>query len=105
LLELKCGCEASDQIEGKLSEVAEALARVAWRPLTPRLVAEALGISGQERARWTKDGRLRHSGQAAVRRGNSPSTPTYSVGVIQNLVVYPEIVTAWREQDAGRGNA
>jgi hypothetical protein len=66
LLELKCGCEASDQIEGKIGEVVEALARVAWRPVTPRLVAEALGISGQERARWSKDGRLPH-----VRRGQS----------------------------------
>src|SRR5580700_6776554 len=79
LLELRCATEVStDLIEGKLDDLAEALARIAWRPLTPRLVAAALGISGQERARWTKDGRLPQSGQVLVRRGPLLSVPTYS---------------------------
>jgi hypothetical protein len=51
----------------------------------------------QERARWTKDGRLPHSGQVAASRGNPVSIPTYSVEVIENLAGHPEIVRAWRE--------
>ena len=101
LLELRCATEVStDLIEGKLDDLAEALARIAWRPLTRRLVAAALGISGQERARWTKDGRLPQSGQVLVRRGPLLSVPTYSVGVIEDLAAQPKILTAWREQDA-----
>jgi hypothetical protein len=106
LLELTCVSEASALFEGKLGNLANALARIAWRPLTPRLVGAVLGISGQERARWTKDGRLPHSGQVAARRGNPVSIPTYSVEVIENLAGHPEIVSAWREQDiAARGKA
>ena len=82
---------SSDLIESKLGSPAEALARIAWRPLTPRLVATALAISGQERVRWTKDGRLPHSGQAVARRGSLLSIPTYSVEAIENLAAHPEI--------------
>jgi hypothetical protein len=90
---------SADLIESKLGNLAEALARIAWRPLTPRLVAAALGISGQERSRWTKDGRLPHSGQVVARRGSLLSIPTYSVEAVENLVAHPEILTAWREHD------
>jgi hypothetical protein len=106
LLELTCVPEASDLIERKLGALADALARIAWRPLTPRLVGAALGISGQERLRWTKDGRLPRSGQVAARRGNPLSVPTYSVEAIEKLARHPGIVTAWREQDtAARGRS
>jgi hypothetical protein len=57
LPELTCVSEACALIAGKLGDLANALAE--RRPLTPRLVGAVLGISGQERARWTKDGRLR----------------------------------------------
>jgi len=87
-------------IAGKLGDLADALAEIAWRPLTPRLVGAVLGISCQERARWTKDGRLPHSGHVVDRRGNPVSIPTYSVEVIEKLAGHPEIVTAWGEQDA-----
>ena len=98
---LELNCENWSLIEGKLSELAAALTIIACRPLTPRLVAAALGISGQERARWTKDGRLPHSGQVVVRRGSPLSIPTYSVEAIQNLAAHPEIVIAWRKRDIG----
>jgi hypothetical protein len=87
-------------IEGKLNELAEALARIAWRPLTPRLVAEALNISGQERVRWTKDGRLPQSGQMLVRGKQLLAVPPYSVMLIEQLAARPEVLTAWREHDA-----
>jgi hypothetical protein len=101
LLELRCVPEAAaDVIEGNLDDLAKALARIAWRPLTPRLVVMALGISGRERARWTKDGRLPPSGQVFAHRGHLLSVPTYSVRLVEDLAARPEISTAWREQDA-----
>jgi hypothetical protein len=100
LLAVMYASETADLIEGKLDDLAEALTRIAWRPLTPRLVRAALGISGQERAHWTKDGRLPSSGQETARRGHLFSIPTYSVEIIENLASHSEIITAWREQDA-----
>ena len=104
-MELRCAPETSvDLINGKLSDLAVALARIAWRPLTPQLVAAALGISGQERARWTKDGRLPHSDQVHDRRGGGRlPIPTYTVALIEDLAVHPETLAAWRAQDAARG--
>ena len=76
---------------------------IAWRPLTPRLVAAVLGmISGQERARWSKDGRLPTSGPAHFRRASTIAVPTYSVAVIERLLASPEILAAWRDQDVAR---
>jgi len=93
-----------DLIDGKLSDLAVALARIAWRPLTPQLVAVALGISGQERARWTKDGRLPHSDQVHdCRGGRRLPIPTYTAALIEDLAVHRETLAAWRAQDAARG--
>jgi hypothetical protein len=104
-LELQCAPEVSaDFIEGKLADLAEALARIAWRPLTPRLVAAALGITGQERARGRKDGRLPHSDQVVDRRsGGRLPIPTYSVRLIEDLLAHPEVLAGWREEDATPG--
>jgi hypothetical protein len=103
LAELKCPPSASgDAIESILQQVVDALVDIAWRPLTPRLVAAALRISGQERVRWTKDGRLPKSGQLLTRRHNGAvlAVPTYAVDMIEHLATYPAILEAWRRQDA-----
>jgi hypothetical protein len=103
LAELKFAPEIHyDLIESKLDTLAKAFADIAWRPLTPRLVVAALGITGQERIRWTKDGRLPKSGQLLTRRGNGAvlQIPTYSVRLIDELAGHPETIIAWRERDA-----
>jgi hypothetical protein len=76
------------------------LARIAWRPLTPRLVAEVLKISGQERVRWTKDGRLPTSGRELVQQRQLIAVPIYAVELIASLAAQPETLTAWRLRDA-----
>ncbi len=91
---------SASSIANSLGEVADALARIAWRPLTPRLVAPALGISGQERARRTKDGRLPQSGQDLVRRRGLLAVPTYAVRLVEELAAHPEVLAAWRDRDA-----
>jgi len=105
LRELTCATDTSPEVESKLDSLAEALTRIAWRPLTPRFVAAALGISAQERVRWTKDGRLPPSGQAFARRGALLSVPTYAVTLIEELAAHPETVAAWREQDEASAQA
>ena len=51
LLELMRPPEASNVIEDKFGGLGDALARIAWPPLTPRRVDAGLGISAQsERA-------------------------------------------------------
>jgi hypothetical protein len=80
--------------------LAKELSRIAWRPLTPRLVAIALNISGAERLRWTKDGRLRPAGAVRSQQGQVISMPTYSVENIDELASHPEIIARWRQQDA-----
>ena len=88
-------------VEGGLADAAEALTRIDWRPLTPRLVVAALGISGQERARWTKDGRLPSSAEPRC-GGQALAIPTYSFAVIERLLSSPDMLAAWRDQDAAR---
>jgi len=88
-----------ETVESLLHQLVGALAVIGWRPLTPRLAATALGISGQERVRRTKDGRLPSSGSVSVRRRNLMTLSTYSVDVIEHLAAHPEILAAWRERD------
>jgi hypothetical protein len=80
--------------------VAEVLAEIASRPLTPRLLVAALNITTKERLRWTKDGRLRRSGAALVKRAHVVAVPTYAVSLVEELIARPDILAAWRDQDA-----
>lgn len=88
------------EVEATLRAATEELARIAGRPLTPKLVCVALGITAQERLRWTRDGRLPSSGRIGVKRGQVLHLPTYSVNAIARLAATPEVVAAWRERDA-----
>jgi hypothetical protein len=82
------------------AKLAEALARIATRPLTPRLVLEVLAISSAERVRWTKDGRLPRSGATIIKRGSLIAVPTYAVAMIEDLIAKPATITSWRQDDA-----
>jgi hypothetical protein len=83
-----------------LPRVAEVLAEIASRPLTPRLPVTALYITTKERLRWTKDGRLPRSGAVLVKRVHVVAVPTYAVSLVEELIARPEILAAWRDQDA-----
>lgn len=76
-----------------------ALANIACRPFTPRLVRQALNISNVERIRWTKDGRLSQSGATYIRRGQIVAVRTYRVEDIEPLAERPERIEAWRSRD------
>ncbi len=82
-----------------VQEIDTALKRTALRPLTPRLVQCTLGITSQERLRWTKSGRLRARGSESFRRGQHITVSTYAVKQIEQLLADPAIIAGWREQD------
>ena len=83
-----------------LPRVAEDLAEIASRPLTPRLLVAALNITTKERLRWTKDGRLPRSGAVLIKRAHVIAVPTYAVSLVEELMAQPDILAAWRDQDA-----
>lgn len=75
---------------------------IATRPFSSHQVEESLGISAQERLRWTKDGRLPSSGTATMRKGQTVTLSTYSVNTVAMLVSNPSVIAAWRVADAAR---
>jgi hypothetical protein len=85
--------------------LVEVLAEIASRPLTPRLLVAALNITKRERLRWTKDGRLPRSGAVLVKRAHVVAVPTYAVSLVEELIARPDILAAWRDQDALKARA
>lgn len=80
--------------------IAQLLLKLAEWPLTPRLLLTALPITTKERLRWTKDGRLKQTGNVTINRGQLISVPTYSVSLVERLLNDPAIIGKWRAQDA-----
>ena len=88
-----------ESVASLAQEIDSALKITARRPLTPRLVQSALGITNQERLRWTKSGHLRAHGSESFRRGQRITVSTYAVKQIEQLLADPAIIAGWREQD------
>lgn len=80
----------------------EVLTKIAHKPISQRRVESLLDITSAERKRWSKDGRLRPSGSAQIRRGSLISLPTYSPVMIEQLLKAPAILAAWRAFDASQ---
>lgn len=88
-----------------LNDLDDRLTTIAKRPLTAGEVEEVLGISARERSRWTKDGRLPHSGTQIIQRGQRIALSTYAPHEIARLMKEPETIRAWREADRDYGDA
>jgi hypothetical protein len=86
-------------LAGALSKIDSFIGPFQNQPLTPRMVEEVLGITKQERSRWSKDGRLRRSGTANFKRGQAIQIYTHSADVIAALADDPSIIASWRSQD------
>lgn len=85
-----------------LSDLDRQIAILASAPLTPNVVKQVLGITGQARARWAKDGRLAQTSPGALRAGaQRVSFSRHPVAAIAILVDAPETIEAWRKKDAG----
>jgi hypothetical protein len=91
---------ADDPVIARCCEaLASELAMIADRPFSPRLLLAALSITNRERLRWSKDGRLRTSGSATIRRGQLIKIPTYDVALVAALIADPSIIAGWRNDD------
>jgi hypothetical protein len=86
---------ALGELDGDLDALAE-------RPLTPSAIKQALGITGVERTRWTKDGRLSVTGPANFfgRGRQTVRFDTYPPDAVFALMANPEIIIEWRRSDA-----
>lgn len=89
------------RLQAFAKRMEEGINKVLFAPLTPNAVDRALDITPRERLRWYKDGRLPTCGRATVDRGNRriqfPLFPFEKVACIQ---ANPELIAAWRNQDA-----
>lgn len=88
----------SDDFVMQMDRAIELLAK---RPLSPRVVERVLGITGRERIRWGKDGRLPISGTASIRRSRVINLSTHPVDAVARLAADPSIIAAWRLADDG----
>jgi hypothetical protein len=83
-----------------LSEIDTALDAFRRQRLHPRVVEEILGITANERRRWTKDGRLPQSGSGSFRRGKqSIYFAFHPAAKIEALAREPEKIESWRNED------
>lgn len=82
-----------------LDEQVDALCET---PLTPQTVKELLGISGRERTRWAKDGRLAQTTPGSLRASGPISFSCHPVAAIIALLRTPEVIEQWRQEDSGQ---
>ncbi len=83
-----------------LAELEATLTAMKTDRLHPRIVEESLGITGRERIRWTKDGRLQQSGTGAFGVGRrSVHFALYAFSPIAALTRTPQVIEDWRRAD------
>lgn len=71
------------------------------KPLPAKYVDVLLNITGKERRRWTKDGRLPATGHVMSSRTKGRfAVPLFSVDLIERLRNEPELIAQWRKEDA-----
>lgn len=71
------------------------------QPLSAKYVDILLGITGRERRRWAKDGRLPAVGHLMSSRTKSRFTVRlFSVDLVGELRRDPGLIARWRQEDA-----
>ncbi|HEY3032773.1 MAG TPA: hypothetical protein VGJ68_21735 [Bradyrhizobium sp.] len=89
------------------SEILDAIERANQRldefseeKLTAKTVEKILNVTTLERRRWTKDGRLPHSGTAFFQAGRTQvQVATYSRETVLFFASRPDLIRTWREAD------
>lgn len=79
--------------------LTERLSAIADRPLTPKELLAALPITNRERLRWTKDNRLKRSGDMKIKQGQIVTIPTYSVSAVESILADKSLLDRWRYAD------
>ena len=89
-------------ISNLVSEIDARLGQLRNEKIPIKMLEEVLGVTPQERQRWTKDGRLPAKGNAYIQRGQTIRLWTYSPDVVARLLKYPEIIDGWRKADLAK---
>jgi len=88
-------------LAGVLNAIDRDLQSLMREKLQPASVERLLGITGRERIRWTKDGRLPSFGRSAFSRGrHSIGYAFYRPSEIFTLANSPDVIRQWRAEDA-----
>jgi hypothetical protein len=95
-----CDAGRASALITAVEDIDRMLLNIADRRLTPRLVRLALGITAQERLRWTKDGRLPRAGMTTFRTSQKIKIDTYAVEEIEKLAADQSVMKSWRAADA-----
>lgn len=86
------------------AEIDKRLTHYLNEKLPAAAVEKVLRISPQERARWTKDGRLPKSGTMIFKKGGTRfEVYLHPVEGIAYLLAHPHILAEWRENDVRAG--
>ena len=95
---IRCSDADEATITRACHEVEQRLAKVEAEPLTSKIVEELLSVAPAELRRWSKDGRVPHSGNVTFGGGGSRkiSLFVYSAPAISELAAHPERIAAWR---------
>jgi hypothetical protein len=89
----------SDKL-AELSYIDRRIAAIVAAPLSGAAVERLLGITGEERRRWTRDGRLPTCAKSvAGRSGHLFSLPLYAADIVLQLDQRPATIASWREAD------
>jgi hypothetical protein len=96
-IDRSCCHELIERLDDRVGEIMS-------RPLHPKLLQSLLGISSQERLRWTKDGRLPRSRNINFRRGSVVSIASYPIDVVLEISNNPSIIEGWRRCDCEKSS-
>ncbi|WP_313293074.1 hypothetical protein [Rhizobium rhizoryzae] len=96
--------ELSRRLHHRLRNIDERLMAIIEAPVPPRVVEKCLGITGRERSRWMKDGRLPSCARHRSNRTEASfSVPYFPAQLVDELCKHPDIVSRWREMDGNVG--
>lgn len=84
----------------QLADIDRRIMAIAAAPLSGRSVERTLAISGDERRRWTRDGRLPTCAKSVAGRSSHLfSLSMYSAELILDLATDPATIAGWRAAD------
>jgi hypothetical protein len=94
--------ETADHMRKAVAAADGFAMRAAHDKVPPKVVEEALGITGRERLAMTKAGIIRTSGRGSFRAGSQTiRVPYYAVEDVEELCRRPERIAAWRAEHDG----
>jgi hypothetical protein len=93
--------EKAPQFEGARATIDKALEGIAALPVLPREIEDILTITGHERLKWTRDGRLQSAGTRTVKLLGRAKAVTFHVFDPRHVedLLDRDLVTIWREED------